>query len=91
MIRFCLVMIASFSLAACTSTDGVPNFANMNEQELAEYNSSRPLDQMIVCNDENRSFSRVRRRSCGTVEEKYGSANQAEQLSILNTAPLGGN
>jgi len=42
---------------------------------------------MIVCDDENRSFSRVRRRRCMTVEARYGSREQIGQLGVLNSIP----
>jgi len=74
-------------LAACVDTRGDLNFERMNEAELAAYNRDRPLAQMIVCSDENRAFSRVRRRQCMTVEQMYGSADQAQQLDVLNTIP----
>lgn len=75
----------TFLLAACVDTSGVPNFERMNEAELADYNRDRPLSQMIVCTEESRSFSRVRRRRCMTVEQMYGSAEQAQALDVLNT------
>ena len=74
-------------LTACVDTRDVPNFERMNEAELAEYNRDRPLAQMIVCTEENRAFSRVRRRQCMTVEQMYGSADQASQLDVLNAIP----
>lgn len=83
----CRLLMASLLLAACSANDGIPNFERMTELELAEYNSGRPLDQMIVCSDQDRSFSRVRRRHCATVEQMYGSAAQAAQLEVLNTIP----
>ncbi|MEX2130837.1 MAG: hypothetical protein WD772_05075 [Pseudohongiellaceae bacterium] len=82
-----LMMIAGLLLAACAYSDGIPNFEAMGEVELAEYNSSRPLGQMIVCSEENRNFSRVRRRRCATVEQMYGSVEQADQLNVLNSIP----
>ena len=73
-------------LAACESS-GVPNFERMNEAELAAWNQGKPIHQMIVCSENTRSFSRVRRRRCMTVEAAYGSAQQAMQLGVLNTIP----
>ena len=60
------------------------NFERMSEVELAQYNSGRPDGQKIVCTEDDRSFSRVRRRRCVTFEQMYGSAAQVDQLSILN-------
>lgn len=70
-------------LSGCTYSD--INFEAMNEDELLEYNRGRSLSQMIVCTEESRSFSRVRRRHCATVEKMYGSVSQAGQLEVLNT------
>ena len=75
------------SLVACVDTRGIPNFERMSEAELAEYNKDRPLAQMIICTEDNRVFSRVRRRQCLTVEQMYGSEAQASQLGVLNSIP----
>lgn len=80
--KLMLLVLPTLILGACTYSD--VNFETMSSLELAEYNRSQPLGQMIVCSDENRSFSRVRRRSCMTVEKMYGSAEQATQLGVLN-------
>jgi len=82
-----LLFLLAFILASCVDTRGMPNFERISEAELAEYNRERPLAQMIVCSDEQRSFSRVRRRHCMTVEQMYGSADQASQLDVLHTVP----
>lgn len=83
-----VMMLAFGFLVGCTSTDdGIPRFERMSEQELAEYNRGRNLSQMIVCMEDDRSFSRVRRRVCATVEQMYGSAQQASQLGVLNSVP----
>lgn len=71
----------------CQVDDGIPRFENMSEEELAAYNQGKPLSQMIVCNDGDRAFSRVRRRTCATVEAMYGSTQQADQLGVLNSIP----
>lgn len=80
-------LLLSLAMVGCESTDSTPRFESMSELQLAEYNQGRPLDQMIVCSDDDRSFSRVRRRRCMTVEQMYGSAQQAEQLGVLNSVP----
>ncbi len=72
----CLIM------ASCVEP-GI-NFERMSEAELAAYNSGRNIAQMIVCTEDNRAFSRVRRRRCVTVEQMYGSVQQADQLGVLN-------
>ena len=73
-------------LSACVAVDdGIPNFERMSPTELAEYNSGRPLDQMIVCSDEEeRTMSRVRRRRCMTVDQMYGSRSNIEKINALN-------
>ena len=73
-------------LIAC-EVDTTPRFERMSFEELADYNRGKPLSQMIVCDDENRSFSRVRRRRCMTVEARYGSREQIGQLGVLNSIP----
>lgn len=84
--KLTLLMLFSMILTSCVSTEGDVNFERMSEEELAAYNATQPIRQMIVCINEDRSLSRVRRR-CMTVEQAYGSAQQAQQLGVLNTVP----
>ena len=86
--RVLLMMIATLFLVGCVNVEGMPDFENMSDEELFNYNADRPLAQMIVCTDEPRSFSRVRRRTCGTVEQMYGTAEAAARLGVLH-APDG--
>lgn len=86
MTKFMLSAIAYLTMVSCTVSD-VPNFERMSELELAEYNSERSIGQMIVCSEDTRSFSRVRRRRCATIEQMYGSTQQADQLGVLNSVP----
>jgi len=85
--KLTLLMLFSMILTSCVSTEGDVNFERMSEEELAAYNATQPIRQMIVCINEDRSLSRVRRRRCMTVEQAYGSAQQAQQLGVLNTVP----
>ena len=78
--------IIAMALFAC-EVDTTPRFERMNFEELADYNRGKPLSQMIVCDDDNRSFSRVRRRRCMTVEARYGSQEAIGQLGVLNAIP----
>lgn len=77
-----IALSSAFLLSSCIEAG--PNFERMTEAELAAYNSNRNLAQMIVCSEASREFSRVRRRRCATVEQMYGSVEQAEQLGVLN-------
>jgi len=86
---FLLVALSCITLSACTYTD--INFERMSALELAEYNMKQPIAQMIVCSDDDRSFTRIRRRSCLTVEKMYGSADQASQLGVLSSVQGYGN
>lgn len=80
----CLIVLA---LGSCTTYDDI-NFERMSVDELNAYNQGRNLAQMIVCSDDQqRTMSRVRRKRCATVEQMYGSAEEAQKLGILNSAP----
>ena len=76
-----------YLLLSCVSTEGIPKFERMSEEELAAYNKGKPLSQMIVCGEDERNFSRVRRRVCMTVDAMYGSAEQARSLNVLGNIP----
>ena len=84
--RLITFLLIAMALVAC-EVDTTPRFERMSFEELADYNRGKPLSQMIVCDDENRSFSRVRRRRCMTVEARYGSQEQIGQLGVLNSIP----
>jgi hypothetical protein len=71
---------------SCAIDDGIPNFERMSDTELAAYNEDRNLGQMIICVEDKTTLSRIRRKRCATVEALYGSAAQAQQLGVLNTA-----
>lgn len=79
---FYIAGLSMLVISACTYSD--INFENMSELELQEYNQGRSLGQMIVCSDESRTFSRVRRRTCATFERMYGSEEQAAKLGVLH-------
>lgn len=89
--KLLLITLTSLMVASCVSTDADINFERMSALELADYNRTQPISLMIICSEDNRSFSRVRRRSCITVEKMYGSAEQASQLGVLNTVQGYGN
>ncbi len=84
--RLITFFLMAMALIAC-EVDTTPRFERMSFEELADYNRGKPLSQMIVCDDDNRSFSRVRRRRCMTVEARYGSQEQIGQLGVLNSIP----
>lgn len=81
-LTFVAVMITS-------CVEAGPNFERMTAPELAAYNENKPVSQMIVCAEDDRTFSRVRRRRCATVEQMYGSEAQAGQLDVQNSAGVG--
>lgn len=80
-----LTALSCLVMASCAYDD--INFERMSEVELAAYNQGRNIAQMIVCSEDARSFSRVRHRRCLTVEQMYGSAEQASLLGVLNSVP----
>ena len=83
--RFLLLLVLGLSTAGCVNTEGDINFERMSDEELAAYNQGRNIGQMIVCTEDTRTMSRVRRKRCGTVNAMYGSEAQAEQLGVLNS------
>lgn len=86
-IRKCVFFVVIVVIAnSCAIDDGMPNFERMSDAELAAYNEGRNLGQMIICVEDTTTMSRIRRKRCATVEALYGSAAQAQQLGVLNTA-----
>jgi len=83
--RCAFLILTVLLTSSCAIDDGIPRFERMSDAELEAYNHGKPLAQMIVCNDGERNFSRVRRRTCATVEAMYGSTQQADKLGVLNT------
>lgn len=85
--RIAILFFSLLLLSGCVATAGEPKFERMSEEELAAYNQGKPISQMIVCGDDERNFSRIRRRACMTVTAMYGSVEAAAELNALNTVP----
>ena len=83
--KLLLLTLTCLMVGSCVYSD--INFERMSAADLAAYNRTQPIAQMIVCGEDDRSFTRIRRRSCLTVEKMYGSAEQASQLGVLNAVP----
>ena len=81
--KLLLLTLTCLMVGSCVYSD--INFERMSAADLAAYNRTQPIAQMIVCGEDDRSFTRIRRRSCLTVEKMYGSAEQASQLGVLNS------
>lgn len=79
-----LLILTGLLLASCAVDDGIPDFERMSDEELAAYNKGRNLSQMIVCNEDTSTMSRVRRKRCATIEAMYGTRLSVEQINILS-------
>jgi hypothetical protein len=79
-----LLILVGLLLASCAVDDGMPDFERMSDEELAAYNKGRNLSQMIVCNEDTSTMSRVRRKRCATIEAMYGTRLSVEQINILS-------
>ena len=79
-----LLILAGLLLASCAVDDGMPDFERMSDEELAAYNKGRNLSQMIVCNEDTSTMSRVRRQRCAPIEAMYGTRLSVEQINILS-------
>lgn len=78
------LVLLGLLLASCAVDDGLPNFERMSDEELAAYNEGRNLSQMVVCNEDTSTMSRVRRKRCATIEALYGTRLSVEQINILS-------
>ena len=83
--KLLLLTLICLMVGSCTYSN--INFERMSAADLAAYNRTQPISQMIVCGEDDRSFTRIRRRSCATVEKMYGSVEQAGQIGVLNSIP----
>lgn len=86
MIRIAFTFCIGVVLTGCYTSD-IPNFERMSYQELADYNNGKPISQMIVCEENTSTFSRVRKRRCMTVQAAYGGVEAAGQAGVLHQIP----
>jgi hypothetical protein len=72
-------------LAACAVQSDIPQFDRMSDTELAMYNSTADVPDMVLCVEEVRIGSHIRKKFCATLEE-YANAleNQSNQLGVMN-------
>ncbi len=79
-----LIILSSALLASCTNTR--PSFANMSDEELAAYNETQPLENMVHCVYEAQTSTYIRKKICRTVMEwvRYNE-RQAMALDVLNS------
>lgn len=86
MIRHLSLTLALLSCVGCESTR--PNFKSMSEDELAAYNATVPLHQQVICEEIIPGLSRVRRRVCMTLMERYGPNDNATAVEVLSAGGL---
>ena len=65
-------------LAACAVQSDIPQFDRMSDTELAMYNSTADVPDMVLCVEEVRIGSHIRKKFCATLE------NQSNQLGVMN-------
>lgn len=72
-------------LAACAVQIDIPQFDRMSDTELAMYNSTADGPDMVLCVEEVRIGSHIRKKYCATLAE-YANAleNQSNQLGVMN-------
>lgn len=83
MLKVLVLVLSTSGLAACAASDK-PNFPAMSPEELAAYNSTVPLAEKVICAETQPEFSRVRRRSCMTVFERYGPNSDAVSAEVIS-------
>jgi len=88
MIRKLLIFMALTGLAACAGTDRQPSFKSMTQQELALYNSTVAAEDMVLCIEDVRMGSHIRKKHCATLAE-FAVALEANS-AFIGTVNYGG-
>jgi len=83
--RFFTFLLLVIPLAACAVQSDIPQFDRMSDTELAMYNSTADGPDMVLCVEEVRIGSHIRKKYCATLAE-YANAleNQSNQLGVMN-------
>lgn len=77
-----MIALMLAALTACSSS--TPSFKSMSEQELVEYNSSVSYLDRVSCQEDTRTGSHVRKRTCNTYRVLAGGGT-----TRLDTASSG--
>ena len=79
------ILLATFvisMLGACTTAES--NFKRMSEDELALYNSTVVLEEMVYCFEEVRTGSHIKKKFCSSLADiasaLSGSYNQLDAM-----------
>lgn len=87
--RILLATAALIMLAAC-ATDEV-SFKRMSVEELALYNTTVEVNDMIYCFDEIRTGSHIRKKYCASIAEIADALESDSQyLGVINYGGVGG-
>ena len=87
MCRILLVGVAMLMLGACTAPGSI--FKHMSEDELALYNATVPIDDMVYCFEEVRTGSHIKKKYCSSLAEI--TAALTTSYDQLNTMHQGSN
>ena len=88
MCRILLVGIALLMLGACTAPRSV--FKHMSEDELALYNATVPIDDMIYCFEEVRTGSHIKKKYCSSLAEIAAALTASyDQLDTIHQGSNG--
>ena len=67
MCRILVAGVAMLTLGACTAPESI--FKHMSEDELALYNATVPIEEMVYCFEEVRTGSHIRKKYCSSLAE----------------------
>lgn len=84
MCRILLVGIAMLMLGACTAPGSI--FKHMSEDELALYNATVPINDMVYCFEEVRTGSHIKKKYCSSLAEIVAALTSSyDQLNTVHS------
>ena len=86
--RILLAAIATLMLGACTAPE--LNFKRMSIDELALYNSTVSIEDVVYCFEDVRVGSHIRQKYCSSVTELVNALNASyDKLNSINQGTAG--
>ena len=84
--KYTLILSHGLILLSCASSEQ-PSFQHMSDEELISYNSTRPLQQNIICFKERKTGSHIADTRCLTLSEMAAERSQSRPLNALVNDP----
>lgn len=84
--KYILILFYGLTLLSCVVPEQ-PSFQHMSDEELISYNSTRPLQQNVICFKQRKTGSHIADTRCLTLSEMASERGQSRPLNALVNDP----